>query len=379
MKKKQLYLFALALFASQVLWAQTSNCRWLIIGSLGKQTQGFARSSFDTITGKLSTPELINEAQAPGFFVVHPDGKHLYSTVSVDNLPNQEGGALSAYRVDAKTGELSFINSLPSHGKEPCHISLDGKGTHVLAANYNSATAVACSILPDGSLGKETGFVQNTGSSINKERQNEAHAHSIRIDPSNRYALVCDLGADKILIYRYDAKNGTLKPNTPACIKSTPGAGPRHSIFHPNGKYFYAANELSNTVSVYSWNAQKGVLREVQQISTLPADFKRFSKMAEIAVSPNGKYLYCTNRGHNSIAVFKIEAKTGKLSFLQHIDTKGDMPRNFTFDPSSHWLILANHESNNIVVYKIDPTTGMLSQHGEPIALAAPFCLRFLK
>jgi len=373
------FLFIFFIFISTVGFTQPANSKWLIFGSLGANKQGIALSSFDTISGKLSAPRLIKEAQAPGFFVVHPDGKHIYTTVSLDTMPKQSGGALSAYGVDPRTGDLTFLNSLPSRGKEPCHISLDGDGTHVLAANYTSANAIVCSILPDGSLGKETGFAQSSGHSINKERQNEAHAHSIRVDPSNKYALVCDLGADKILIYKYDKNKGTLKANQPAFAKSTPGAGPRHSIFHPNGKYFYVANELLNTISVYTWNAKKGELAEIQQISTLPADFKEFSKLAEIAVYPNGKYLYCTNRGHNTIAVFNIDQKTGKISFLQHIATKGNMPRNFTFDPSNGWLILTNHASNNIVVYKIDKSTGMLTQNGEPMELEAPFCVRFLK
>jgi 6-phosphogluconolactonase len=333
---------------------------------------GFSMSHFNTETGVLTKPEFLIEAKEPAYFIIHPDGKHLYTCNS--GLP----GTISAYEIDPATRHLTFINQKPSGGGDPSYISLDKTGRFALAANYDGGNICIYAIEPDGSLGAQTAFVQHTGKSINPERQTHAYAHSIIVDPSNRFVLVADLGLDKVLVYRFNEKDGTLSPNDPPFASVEPGSGARHVKFHPNGKWTYVIKEMGSTVTCFNWDGVRGALSEFQNISTLPEDFTGTNACAEMLIHPNGKFLYCSNRGHNSLAVFAIDQTTGRLSPIQHISTSGNTPRNFEFDPAGKWIICTNHGSNNAVVFRVNNDAGFLTQAGEPVEVPAPFCERFL-
>jgi len=341
--------------------------------------KGFSLAHFNTETGALSQPAFIQPAVGPGFFMVHPDGRHLYTVNTHGGTDAPLEGAVSAYEIDPKTGKLTLINSQPSGGQNPAYLGLDHTGHFAFAANYNSGTVVAFPIKPDGSLGPRTAFDQHTGKSVTPDRAQQAYAHSIIIDPSNHFALSADLGLDRVYIYKFDDKTGALTPNTPAWFTDKPASGPRHITFSPDGKFAYVVHEIASFVGVYSWDSAKGVLTEVQAISTLPADFKEKNTAAEVQVHPNGKFLYASNRGNNSLAVFSVDPTSGKLALLQHISTQGKTPRNFTFDPTGQWIVASNQDSNSAIVFKVDSKTGLLTQIGPLATLpASPYCERFV-
>jgi len=340
--------------------------------------KGFSLSHFDTDTGVLTKPEYLLDAEAPAFFVIHPDGKHLYTCNSISTFQGKPEGTISAYEIDTKTGKLTLLNRKPAGGGDPSYISLDKTGRYALDANYQGGNICGYAIQPDGSLGERTAFVQHTGRSIDPSRQTKPFAHSIIVDPSNRFVLVADLGVDKVFVYRFNEKDGTLTPNDPPFAPVKPGSGPRHVKFHPNGKWVYVISEIGSTVTGFNWDGTKGMLTEFQAVSTLPEGFTNTSACAELEIHPNGKFLYGSNRGHDSIAVFAIDQATGKLGLVQHVSSQGKTPRNFAFDPTGKWIICTNHGSNNAVVFRVDETTGKLTQTGQPVSVPYPFCERFL-
>jgi 6-phosphogluconolactonase len=357
----RLFLLALA------LWPWPAFCADYLVyfgtRDLGAD-KGFSLAHFDSVTGALTQPMLIEPAVGPGFFMIHPDGKHLY-TVNTLGPDNPGEGKVSAYAMDAKTGHLTLLNSQPSGGPNPAHLSFD--------------RIAVFPILPDGSLGARTAFDQHTGKSVTPDRKPQPYAHSSFVDPTNRFVLNPDLGLDRIYIYKFDEKTGTLTPNDPAYFTDHPASGPRHLTFSPDGKFVYAVHEIANVVGVYQWDSAKGVLTEVQSVSTIPADYKGPSTAAEIQFHPSGKFLYVSNRGHNSMAVFTVDAATGLLTLIQNISTQGKTPRNFTLDPTAHWLLASNQESNSAIVYSVDQATGRLTQVGPLATLpSAPFCERFV-
>ena len=339
---------------------------------------GFSIAHFDTATGVLTTSKFDVEAAAPAFFVIHPDGRHLYTCNSIDTLHGQPGATVSAYAIEPKTGHLTLLNQQPAGGSDPSYVCLDYTGRHVFVANYQGGNISVLALKPDGSLGERTAFAQHTGSSVDPRRQTHAYAHSIIIDPTNRFALVADLGLDKLFVYRFDETNGSLQPNDPPFATVRPGSGPRHVKFHPNGRWVYLINEMGCTVTAFNWDSAHGALKEFQTVSTLPADFKGTNTCAEIVVHPNGRFLYGSNRGHDSLAVFAIDAETGRLAFIEHASTQGKSPRNFAFDPTGQWIIITNHGSDNAVVFRVDETTGRLTQASQPVSVPFPFCERFL-
>jgi len=333
---------------------------------------GFSLAHFDTDTGVLTKPEFLLAAAAPAFFTITPDGRHLYTCNAVAS------GGVSAYEIEPHTGALKFLNRVSSGGAGPCYVSLDQTARFALVANYAGGSIAVFAIQPDGSLGERTAFVQQTGSSVNPQRQTHSYAHSILVDPSNRFALVDDLGADKIFIYRFNAQAGSLAPNNPPFANIAPGSGPRHLAFHPNGKWIYVISEIASTVTAFNWNPENGALEEFQTVSALPENFKGANTSAEIAVHPNGKFLYASNRGDDSLAIFAIDPATGKLTLVEHISCGGKTPRFFTIDPSGKWLLCSNHGSDNTVVFRVDEKTGKLTQTGQPVSVPYPFCERFL-
>ncbi len=340
--------------------------------------RGFSLAHFDSATGVLTQPTLVEPAVGPGFFMIHPDGRHLY-TVNTLGPDNPAEGKVSAYAMDTKTGHLTLLNSQLSGGPNPAHVNFDRTGHFLFVANYNGGNVAVFPILPDGSLGARTAFDQHTGKSVTPDRKPQAYAHSIFADPTNHFVLNPDLGLDRIYIYKFDEKTGALTPNDPAYFTDHPASGPRHLTFSPDGKFVYAVHEIANVVGVYQWDSVKGVLTEVQSVSTLPADNKGTNTAAEIQFLPNGKFLYVSNRGQNGMAVFSVDTATGRLTLIQNISTQGKTPRNFTLDPTGHWLLASNQESNSAIVYSVDQTTGRLTQAGPLATLpAAPFCERFV-
>ena len=346
---------------------------FVYFGSHGKGPDiGFSLAHFDTDTGKLTTPVFLQETVAPAYFIISPDKKHLYTCNSAP------GSSVSAYAIDPASAKLAFLNQKPSGGGDPSYVSLDATGRYLMVANYLGGSIAVFALQPDGSIGERTAFVQHTGTSVNPDRQTHAHAHSIRLDPANRFVLVADLGVDKLFVYRFDPKTGALQPNDPPFATVAPGSGPRHTAFHPNGRYVYLINEMGSSIIRFGWDSNRGVLTQYETVSTLPEGFKGTSTCAEILVHPSGKFIYATNRGHNSVVVFSVQAETGRLTLVQHISTQGKTPRNCEFDPTARWLLVSNQDSSNAVVFSIDPNTGRLTQTGEPVPVPAPFCERFL-
>ena len=340
--------------------------------------KGFSLSHFDTDTGVLTKPQYLLDAEAPAFFVIHPDGKHLYTCNSINTFEGKPEGSISAYSIDSKTGKLTLLNRKPAGGADPSYITLDKTSRYALVANYQGGNIAVLAIKPDVSLGERTAFAQHTGSSVNPQRQTRPFAHSIIVDPSNRFALVADLGVDKLFVYRFNEKDGSLAPNDPPFAAVKPGSGPRHVKFHPNGKWVYLINEIGSTVTGFNWNAMKGSLTEFQTVSTLPEGFTGTNTCAELEIHPNGKFLYGSNRGHDSIVVFAVDQATGKLRLVERVSSQGKWPRNFTFDPTGKWILCTNHNSNNAVVFRVNETTGKLTQTGQPVEVLYPFCERFL-
>ncbi len=264
-------------------------------------------------------------------------------------------------------------------GNGPCHLAVDRTGKNVLVANYGGGSLEVLPVKDDGGLGAATAFIQHQGSSMNKQRQEGPHAHFITTDPANRFALTCDLGLDKVFVYRLDTATGTLTPNNPPAATLEPGSGPRHLAFSPNGRFVYVINELASTLTVFGYDARRGVLNTLQTVSTLPADYTgKNNSTAEVQVHPSGNFVYGSNRGHDSIAVFAVDPPSGKLSLVQHQSTLGKMPRHFTLDPAGNWLIAENQETDNMAIYSVDKSTGRLTPTGQVLSVGAPVCAVFV-
>lgn len=326
--------------------------------------------------GRVTPLGLAAESVNPSFLALGRD-KFLYAVNETQDYRGQKSGGVSAFSIDHKTGKLTFLNERASGGTDPCYVSLDRTGKFVLVANYSSGSVAVFSLRGDGGLGERTAFVQHKGSSVNPQRQEGPHAHSIEVSPDNRFVLAADLGLDELLVYRFDATRGTLTPNQPPFAKANPGAGPRHFVFDPSGTHVYLVSEMQSSVTVYSYDAASGTLHQIQVINALPGDFAGESTAAEIAIHPSGRFLYTSNRGHDSISVFAVDPSKHTLSVLGHLPTQGKTPRNFAFDPSGNFLFAANQESNNIVVFRVDPKTGGLTPTGQVLDVPAPVCVIF--
>lgn len=337
-------------------------------------SKGIYRSTLDLETGRLSSPVLAAEVASPSFIEIHPNGKFLYAVSETG-----DAGTVTAFAIDPASGSLILLNRQPSRGAGPCHVSIDRAGKNVLVTNYGSGSAAVIPIKPDGSLAEPTGFAQHQGSSINQSRQKGPHAHSINVSPDNRYAYVADLGIDKIMIYALDAEKGTITPNNPPSTNLKPGTGPRHFAFAPNGKQAYIINELHCTITAFDYDPACGALKEIQTITTLPKDFDGSNTCAEVRIHPTGRFLYGSNRGHDSIAVYRIDQGSGKLTFVEHETADIKTPRNFNIDPTGGFCLVANQDGDSVAVFRIDQETGALEPTGNKIAVASPVCIRFLQ
>jgi 6-phosphogluconolactonase len=341
-------------------------------------SKGIYSYRFNAETGKATSLGIAAETTNPSFLAVEPTKKFLYAVNEISEYEGQKTGGVSAFVIDPKTGKLTFLNEVSSEGPGPCHITLDRTGKYVLVANYDGGSLAAYPMLDDGRLGKPSAKVQHSGHGADPERQGKPHAHWIGLSPDNRFAFAVDLGLDKVLIYRFDPGKGTLVPNDPAFAAVDPGAGPRHFSLDPSGKFGYVINELGSTITAFSHDAKAGALQKMQTISTLPEDFKGKNDTAEIVVHPNGKFLYGSNRGHDSIAVFAINRANGSLKPIDYVSTQGKTPRNFEIDPSGGYLFAADQDSDKVVVFRIDPNTGHLTPTGEVLQVPSPVCVRLV-
>jgi 6-phosphogluconolactonase len=315
----------------------------------------------------------VAKAKHPSFLEIHPSGESLYAVSEAGGV-----GTISAYAISAETGNLRFLNQQASGGTSPCHVSIDHAGKNLLVANYGNGSVSVAPIEPDGRLAEPTDVVQHEGSSANLKRQKEPHAHSINVSPDDRFVFVADRAIDKTLIYRLDVEKGTITANSPPFAKVKPGAGPRHLVFHPNGRYVYVINELDCTMTAFAYDLASGTLTEIQTIATLPVEFDGSNTCAEVRVHPSGKFLYGSNRGHDSIVVYRVDVAEGTLTFVEHETADIKTPRNFNIDPTGQFCVVANQSSDSVVVFRISQETGALESTGHRISLERPVCVRFL-
>jgi 6-phosphogluconolactonase len=342
------------------------------------ESKGIYVCRFDPAHGRLSPARLAAETANPSFLALHPNRRFLYAVNEVSDLQGKAGGAVSAFKINPATGELAFLNQVASQGALPCHITLDASGQSALVANYKSGSVAVLPVRNDGRLEQASAMVQHAGSSVHPTRQRGPHAHSVILSPDNRFALVPDLGLDQVLAYRLDAAHGTLAPGQPPSTDLNAGAGPRHAAFHPNGRLLYVISELQSTLTVFAYDQASAALTRLQTLSTLPTSFSAESAAAEVRVHPAGRFLYASNRGHDSIAVFSIAPEEGTLTLLGHVPTQGKTPRHFALPPTSAWLVAANQDSNTLVVFRLDPKSGALNPTGQTIEVPSPVCVRFV-
>lgn len=344
----------------------------------GGKSRGIYVSRLDSATGRLSQPTLAAEAANPSFLALHPNGRFLYAVGELDKVEGRPGGAVSAFALDPVSGALTRLNQASSAGAHPCHLVVDATGRWVLLANYSGGNVAVLPIREDGSVGDPWQIAQHVGSSVNPRRQERPHAHSINLDAANRFAIAADLGTDKLMIYRFHPPTGSLEANDPAFATLPPGSGPRHFAFHPGGRHAFAINELLSTLTAFRYDARRGALETVATLSTLPPGFGGENTTAEVQVHPNGRYVYGSNRGDDSIAVFRFDRRRETLRWVERESTRGKTPRNFAIDPSGRWLLAANQNSDSVVVFRIDSRTGELSPAGSVIEVGAPVCVKFL-
>ena len=341
------------------------------------KSEGIYLYRLNLSSGELKHVATTSRVVNPSFLAIAPSRRYLYAVNEVEEFAGKKSGALSAFAIDQRTGDLRLLNQQPSLGGAPCYVVVDRTGRFVLVGNYVGGNFAVLPVRRDGSLGEAMDVKQDMRSSINAERQEGPHAHCILLDPANRFAYGCDLGTDKIMIFRFDARRGKLTPNTTPSVQTKPGAGPRHLSFHPSGKYAYVVNELHATVTAFAHDQIRGNLKEVQTVPTLPKGFTGADTSADIHVSPDGRFLYCSNRGHDSIAAFKIDPRNGELTFVAHESTGGKTLRNFAIDPTGAFLLVANQKSDNIVTFRRDRKTGRLSAMGQVAEVPSPVCLKF--
>lgn len=333
-------------------------------------SQGVYLCELDPSTGKLDNLGLAGECKNPSFLAIHPNRKFLYAVSEMGG-----GGAVVAFAIDATSRRLTRLNEESSHGSGPCHLIVDKTGRHVLVANYGSGSVAVLPIGDDGRLVAASSVVQHRGKGPNPDRQEGPHAHAIYLSPDERFVLAADLGLDKVLVYRFDPAAGMLTPNDPPAAELPAGAGPRHLAWHPNGRWVYVINEMANTVTAFEYDAERGALTGLQTVETLPEGATIDNTTAEIVVHPSGKFLYGSNRGDDSIAIFAIDESTGRLTARGHHPTGGKTPRNFAVDPSGRWLLAANQGSGTITVHRIDLQSGTLTATESSARVDSPVCV----
>jgi 6-phosphogluconolactonase len=344
----------------------------------GNGSDGIYAYRFNPARGDLNPIGLIAKTDNPSFITIDSAGRFLYAVNELDSFQNQPTGAVSVFEIDKESAGLTLLQQVSSLGAAPAHLSLDKSARYLMVANYNGGNSAVFPIGSDGRLGSHSAFLQDVGSSVNPDRQEAPHAHFIQTTIDNKFVMIADLGIDKVLVNRFDANTGSLTTADSGFAGLNPGSGPRHIAFTPSGRFVYVLNELSSTVTAFSYDSETGSLQPKQTLSTLPKDFTGKNTAAEIAVDAKGQFLYVSNRGDNSIGLFGINSNDGSLLPIQWISSGGTTPRNFEIDPSGQWLFAANQDSNNIVLFRIDQTSGRLTQTSRSVNLITPVCIRFL-
>jgi 6-phosphogluconolactonase len=342
------------------------------------RADGIAVYEFDASSGGMALIRTALGVLNPTWLALDAGRRHLYAVNAVPEIDGRQGGAISAFAVDPTSGKLSSINRESSIGPGPCHVNVDPTGRYAIATSYPGGSVTVLPVRPDGGLGKATDFVQHAGSGPNPRRQEGPHAHSVNYSPDGKLVLVCDLGLDRVMMYRLDVATGKLAPNDPAYVTTHPGAGPRHLTFHPSGRWAYVCGEIDSTISAFEYDSAAAALRERQTISTLPAGWVGQSSTAEIRATADGRFVYCSNRGHDSIAGFAVDHQTGTLTLVGITPSLGKTPRNFTFSPDGRLLLAAHQDSDNIVVFAINSATGELTPTGVQVSSPSPVCVRIV-
>jgi 6-phosphogluconolactonase len=347
----------------------------------GEKSKGIYVSRLDVVTGALTPPALAAETPNPSFLAVHPSGSFLYAANEVRTFNDVPGGAVSGFAIDRKTGGLTALNQQSSRGGGAVHLVVDKAGRHVLVANYGGGSVAVLPVNADGTLKPASAFVQHVAPDPAAVPPIMPRAHSINLDPANRFAYVPDLGLDQVRAYRFGSDAGSLEAADPPFAALAPGSGPRHFAFHPKGRFAYVINEKNMTVTAFGQDAERGTLTQIQTVSTLPPaqPIETGFSTAEVQVHPSGRFLYGSNRGHNSLALFAIDEATGRLTFVETTPTQGNMPRGFGIDPTGTWLLAAHQRSDSVVVFRIDRATGRLTPTGHSIQLGAPVCVKFVE
>ncbi|HPN33110.1 MAG TPA: lactonase family protein [bacterium] len=340
-------------------------------------SKGIYAFSFDPDTGRLHPLGLAGEAVHPSFLAIHPNGRYLYAVQEAPSSQDPQVGLISAFSIDPQTYQLTPLGDVSSAGDGPCYLHLDHSGRFLLTANYGSGSVVVFPILADGRLGEPCSRVQHQGTGTDPVRQKGPHAHSIRFSPDQRFVLSADLGLDKLMIYRFDRQTGALTANDPPHLQTAAGAGPRHFAFSSDSRFLYLINELNSTLVAVKWDRKNGRPTVVQTIPTLPPSLIEGNSTAEVQVHPNGRFVYGSNRGHDSIVVFRRDRRKGVLTLVEHVSTRGKTPRHFAIDPSGKWLIAANQNSDSISVFRIDLKTGRLTAEHQPLFVSMPVCILF--
>ncbi|MCH2129537.1 MAG: lactonase family protein [Pirellulaceae bacterium] len=341
-------------------------------------SQGIYRFDLNLAGGQVTDPVLAAKATNAGFLEIHPSGNFLYATGQAGLHEGDKGRTATAYAIK-NSGDLKPINTQPTKGVAACHLTVGPRGKNVLVASYDGGTTSVLPIRRDGGLATVSDVAKHTdaGSQVNARRQGAPHPHSVNVDRTGRFAFVADLGIDKVKIFRLDADAGTLTPNSVPHVQLEPGGGPRHFHMHPSEKFAYSNNELTNTVAALTFDPTTGALEQIQSITTLPDSFSGTNTTAEVRVHPSGDFLYVSNRGHESLAIFQIDPSTGRLSPAGHTAVNGVQPRNFCIDPTGSYLIVANQETENVVVFRVNKTTGALDPTGQELQIPRPVCIRY--
>jgi 6-phosphogluconolactonase len=377
------FLCSLALYLSlNAFAAEPQKGKYLFyVGTYtenGGKSKGIYAYRYDAATQEVTSLGLAAETTNPSWVALHPNGRFLYAVNEVQNYKSPNSGGVSAFSIDRSTGKLTLLNEVASRGADPCYIIVDDSGKYVLVANYTGGNIATFPISPDGKIGEASAFIQHTGHSLNPKHQEAAHAHSIDLSPDERFAFVDDLGLDQLLVYKFDKSKGSLKPASPPFVSLHAGSGPRHFALHPSGRFAYVVSELASTVTAFSVDLKAGMFHRSQTISTLPDDFKGENDDAEIRIHPSGKFLYASNRGHDSITVFAIDPEKGMLTPVEHTLTGGKTPRSFEIDPTGKLLFAENQNSDTIVLFRIDENTGKLTPTGKVLEVGQPVCVKFL-
>jgi 6-phosphogluconolactonase len=357
---------------------RSAGDRTMYVGTYTRgASKGIYAYRFETATGKTTPIGVAAETENPSFLAIHPNRRSLYAVNEISTYDGQAAGSVSAFAIDPATHALKLLNRVSSRGAGPCYVAVDNMGKWLFAANYGGGSVAAFPIHDDGSLGEASAFFQHTGSSVNERRQSDPHAHMVALSPDNRFALVADLGLDRVFTYRVDSAKGGLAPSDPPYVMLAAGSGPRHLAFRPGAKFVYSLNELLSTVTAFRYDVSRGSLKEMQTLSTLPNGWSGSNSTAEIVIHPNTRFLYTSNRGDDSIVIFRIDPSRGTLTFVDRTPTQGKTPRNFAIDPSGTFLLAANQDSGSIVTFRIDTGTGRLTPTGEMLQVPSPVCILF--